>query len=45
MKKNIIALAIGSAIGAPSDMAGAPPVYGKMHLAVEKVDGGEASVN
>ncbi|MBO1926833.1 porin [Thiomicrorhabdus sp. 6S2-11] len=45
MKKNIIALAIASAIAAPSAMAGAPTVYGKMHLAVEKVEGGDASVN
>lgn len=35
MKKNIIALAVAAAISAPVAMAGAPTVYGKLHMAVQ----------
>lgn len=35
MKKNIIALAVAAAISAPVAMAGAPTVYGKLHMAIQ----------
>lgn len=38
MKKNIIALAIASAVAAPVAMADAPTVYGKVNMALEQVD-------
>jgi predicted porin len=37
MKKNIIALAIASAIAAPVAMADAPTVYGQINMAVDQV--------
>ncbi|MDR9498937.1 MAG: porin [Hydrogenovibrio sp.] len=36
MKKNIVALAVASAIAAPVAMADAPTVYGKLNMAVEQ---------
>lgn len=38
MKKNVIALAIASAIAAPAAMADAPTVYGQVNMALEQVD-------
>ncbi len=38
MKKNIVALAVASAIAAPVAMADAPTVYGKINMAVEQYD-------
>ncbi|WP_040727779.1 porin [Thiomicrorhabdus sp. Kp2] len=38
MKKNIIALAVASAIAAPVAMADAPVVYGQVNMAVEQFD-------
>ncbi|MDX1347178.1 MAG: porin [Thiomicrorhabdus chilensis] len=38
MKKNVIALAIASAIAAPVAMADAPTVYGQVNMALEQVD-------
>lgn len=38
MKKNIIALAIASAVAAPVAMADAPVVYGQFNMAVEQMD-------
>ncbi|MDG6779114.1 porin [Thiomicrorhabdus sp. zzn3] len=38
MKKNIIALAIASAVAAPVAMADAPTVYGQINMAVEQMD-------
>lgn len=38
MKKNIVALAVASAIAAPVAMADAPTVYGKVNMAVEQYD-------
>jgi predicted porin len=38
MKKNIIALAIASAVAAPVAFADAPTVYGKANVAIEEVD-------
>lgn len=37
MKKNIIALAIASAVAAPIAMADAPVIYGQINMAVEQV--------
>ncbi|WP_321276092.1 porin [Thiomicrorhabdus indica] len=45
MKKNIIALAIASAIAAPVAMADAPTVYGQLNLNIANVDGNDTSVN
>lgn len=39
MKKNIIALAVASAIAAPVAMADAPTVYGQLNLNYAKIDG------
>ena len=38
MKKNLIALAVASAIAAPVAMADAPVVYGQVNMAVEQID-------
>jgi predicted porin len=45
MKKNIIALAVASAIAAPVAMADAPVVYGKINVNVNATDDKDASVN
>ena len=45
MKKNIIALAIASAIAAPVAMADAPTVYGQLNLNVADYDNEDTSVN
>jgi len=44
MKKNIIALAIASAITAPVAMADAPTIYGKLNLNVSSSEGGDSKV-
>lgn len=41
MKKNVIALAIASAIAAPVAMADAPTVYGKVNVAIDSLSGGD----
>jgi predicted porin len=38
MKKNIIALAIASAVAAPVAFADAPTVYGKVNMAIDSTD-------
>ncbi len=38
MKKNIIALAIASAVAAPVAMAGAPTLYGDVNMAIDSYD-------
>ncbi|GAB6070951.1 trimeric porin PorB.IB [Thiomicrorhabdus hydrogeniphila] len=43
MKKNIIALAIASAVAAPVAMADAPVVYGQFNMAVEQIDSDTAA--
>jgi len=45
MKKNIIALAIASAIAAPVAMADAPTVYGQLNLNIADNDGADTTVN
>ncbi|MDG4811699.1 porin [Hydrogenovibrio sp. 3SP14C1] len=45
MKKNIIALAVASAIAAPVAMADAPTVYGKLNQALESVSENGIQVN
>ncbi len=45
MKKNIIALAIASAIAAPAAMAGAPTVYGQGYMSVDNLTDKGTSVN
>lgn len=45
MKKNIIALAIASAIAAPSAMASAPTLYGKLHLSLEQLADEDSTIN
>ena len=44
MKKNIIALAIASAIAAPAAMADAPKVYGQINMSVDNVTDNGTSV-
>ena len=41
MKKNIVALAIASAIAAPVAMADAPVVYGQINVAIDSLGGGD----
>lgn len=45
MKKNIIALAVASAIAAPVAMADAPTVYGQINMAVDQVNVDNAAGN
>ncbi|BBP46732.1 porin [Thiosulfatimonas sediminis] len=45
MKKNLIALAIASAIAAPVAMADAPTLYGQLNLNYAKIDGQDGTVN
>jgi len=45
MKKNIIALAIASAIAAPAAMAGAPTVYGQGYMSIDNLTDKGTSVN
>jgi predicted porin len=44
MKKNIIALAIASAVAAPVAFADAPTVYGKVNMALQQTDADVAGV-
>lgn len=43
MKKNIVALAVASAIAAPVAMADAPVVYGQINVAIDSLSGGDAA--
>ena len=47
MKKNILAIAIASAVAAPVAMADAPTVYGQFNVAIDSVsvDGGTSGMN
>ncbi|MDG6774779.1 porin [Thiomicrorhabdus sp. ZW0627] len=45
MKKNVIALAIASAIAAPVAMADAPTVYGQINMSIDNVTDAGTSVN
>ena len=47
MKKNILAIAIASAVAAPVAMADAPTVYGQFNVAIDNisVDGGASSMD
>jgi len=45
MKKNIIALAVASAIAAPVAFADAPVVYGQINVAVDSLSGEEGNTN
>ncbi|MBO1926952.1 porin [Thiomicrorhabdus sp. 6S2-11] len=45
MKKNILALAVASAVAAPSAMAGAPILYGQLNLNYNKTDNVDGSIN
>ena len=47
MKKNILAIAIASAVAAPVAMADAPTVYGQFNVAIDNVsvDGGDSSMD
>ena len=45
MKKNIIALAIASAVAAPVAMADAPVIFGQLNLNVNATSGTDSSVN
>ncbi|MEA1988594.1 MAG: porin [Pseudomonadota bacterium] len=45
MKKNLIALAVASAIAAPVAMADAPVVYGQINVAVDSLSGNAAVVD
>jgi len=44
MKKNLIALAVASAIAAPVAMADAPTIYGKLNLNISSSEGGDNKV-
>ncbi|WP_051640767.1 porin [Thiomicrorhabdus sp. Milos-T2] len=45
MKKNIIALAVASAIAAPVAMADAPVVYGQINVAIDSLSGDQTVVD
>jgi len=45
MKKNIIALAIATAVAAPVAMADAPTIYGQLNLNINKTDDQSTTVN
>lgn len=45
MKKNIIALAVASAIAAPVAMADAPTVYGKIYMSIDNLTDAGTTVN
>ena len=45
MKKNIVALAVASAIAAPVAMADAPTVYGKVNMAFDQISKDDANGN